>query len=144
MQKKLHYFYVFAAGALWGIISLFLKPLLDMGFSQMQTVTVRCLLAAAVLGVYMLLKDKQLFRFRLRDIWCFLGTGLLSLLFFSVCYFYSMTYNGVCVAVILLYTSPVFVMLLSLLLFKDKITYKKLMLTLTSFTLTSTYLNFRV
>ena len=87
MQKKLHYFYVFAAGALWGIISLFLKPLLDMGFSQMQTVTVRCLLAAAVLGVYMLLKDKQLFRFRFRDIWCFLGTGLLSLLFFSVCYF---------------------------------------------------------
>lgn len=126
MQKKLHYFYVFVAGALWGIISLFLKPLLDMGFSQMQTVTLRCLLAAAVLGIYMLLKDKSLFRFHLRDIWCFLGTGLLSLLFFSVCYFYSMTYNGVCVAVILLYTSPVFVMLLSLLLFKDKITYKKL------------------
>lgn len=126
MKDKLKYLYVFAAGSLWGIISLFLKPMLNLGFSQIQTVTLRCLVAAAVLGVYMLVKDKSLFRFKLRDIWCFLGTGLVSLMFFSICYFYSMTYNGVCVAVILLYTSPVFVMLLSLPLFKEKITYKKL------------------
>lgn len=126
MKDKLKYLYVFAAGSLWGIISLFLKPMLNLGFSQIQTVTLRCLVAAAVLGVYMLIKDKSLFRFKLRDIWCFIGTGLVSLMFFSICYFYSMTYNGVCVAVILLYTSPVFVMLLSLPLFKEKITYKKL------------------
>lgn len=126
MKDKLKYLYVFAAGSLWGIISLFLKPMLSLGFSQIQTVTLRCLVAAAVLGVYMLVKDKSLFRFKLRDIWCFIGTGLVSLMFFSICYFYSMTYNGVCVAVILLYTSPVFVMLLSLPLFKEKITYKKL------------------
>lgn len=126
MKDKLKYLYVFAAGSLWGIISLFLKPMLNLGFSQIQTVTLRCLVAAAVLGVYMLIKNKSLFRFKLRDIWCFIGTGLVSLMFFSICYFYSMTYNGVCVAVILLYTSPVFVMLLSLPLFKEKITYKKL------------------
>lgn len=126
MKDKLKYLYVFAAGSLWGIISLFLKPMLNLGFSQIQTVTLRCLVAAAVLGVYMLVKDKSLFRFKLRDVWCFIGTGLVSLMFFSICYFYSMTYNGVCVAVILLYTSPVFVMLLSLPLFKEKITYKKL------------------
>lgn len=126
MKNKLKFLYVFAAGVLWGIISLFLKPLLNMGFSQIQTVTIRCLVAAAFLGVIMLVRDKSLFKFRLRDVWCFLGTGLVSMMFFSICYFYSMTYNGVCVAVILLYTSPVFVMLLSLLLFKEKITYKKL------------------
>lgn len=127
MQKKRSYFYVLQAGALWGIISLFLKPLLAAGFSQIQTIAGRCLIAAAVLGIYMLAKDRSLFRFRLRDIWCFVGTGILSLLFFSVCYFYSMTYNGVCVAVVLLYTSPVFVMLLSALLFKEKVTYQKIL-----------------
>lgn len=126
MKDKLKYLYVFAAGCFWGIISLFLKPLLNMGFSQVQTVTFRCLIAALVLGIVILIKDKSLFKFKIRDLWCFLGTGLVSLMFFSICYFYSMTYNGVCVAVILLYTSPVFVMLLSLLLFKEKITYKKI------------------
>ena len=126
MKDKLKFLYVFAAGTLWGVISLFLKPLLNMGFSQIQTVTIRCLIAAAFLGGIMLVRDKSLFKFRLKDIWVFLGTGLLSQMFFSITYVYSMTYNGVCVAVILLYTSPVFVMLLSRILFKEKITYKKL------------------
>ena len=126
MKDKLKYLYVFAAGCFWGIISLFLKPLLNMGFSQIQTVTYRCLIAAFILGIVMCVKDKKLFKIKLRDLWCFLGTGLLSLMFFTLAYFYSMTYNGVCVAVILLYTSPVFVMLFSLLLFKEKITSKKI------------------
>ena len=125
MKDKLKYLYVFAAGCFWGIISLFLKPLLNNGFTQIQTVSLRCIIAAVVLGVIMLIKDKNLFKFKLRDLWCFVGTGIISLMFFSITYFYSMTYNGVCVAVILLYTSPVFVMLMSLLLFKEKITYKK-------------------
>lgn len=126
MKQKIKYLYVFAAGCFWGIISLFLKPLLNMGFTQVQTVTLRCLIAAFILGIVMVITDKNLFKFKLRDLWCFLGTGLLSLMFFSLTYFYSMTYNGVCVAVILLYTSPVFVMLFSLLLFKEKITSKKI------------------
>ena len=126
MKDKLKYLYVFAAGCFWGIISLFLKPLLNLGFSQIQTVTYRCLIAAFILGIVMCVKDKKLFKIKLRDLWCFLGTGLLSLMFFTLAYFYSMTYNGVCVAVILLYTSPVFVMLFSLLLFKEKITSKKI------------------
>lgn len=140
MNDKLKYLYVFAAGCFWGIISLFLKPLLDMGFTQVQTVTLRCLIAAFILGIIMLITDKKSFKIKLKDLWCFFGTGLLSLMFFSLTYFYSMTYNGVCVAVILLYTSPVFVMLLSLLLFKEKITSKKikaLVLTIVGCTLVS-------
>ncbi len=126
MKDKLKYLYIFAAGCLWGIISLFLKPLLKMGFTQVQTVTLRCLIAAFILGIIMFVVDKKLFKIKLKDLWCFIGTGLLSLMFFSLSYFYSMTYNGVCVAVILLYTSPIFVMLMSLLLFKEKITKNKL------------------
>ncbi len=126
MKDKLKYLYVFSAGCCWGIISLFLKPLLNMGFTQVQTVALRCLVAALILGIYMFVNDKSLFKFKLKDIWCFLGTGLVSLMFFSITYFYSMTYNGVCVAVILLYTSPVFVMLMSLFLFKESINSKKI------------------
>ncbi len=126
LKDKINYLCVFGAGCLWGIISLFLKPLLNLGFTQVQTVALRCLVAALILGVYMAVNEKELFKIKLKDLWVFLGTGLLSLMFFSITYFYSMTYNGVCVAVILLYTSPVFVMLFSLLLFKEKVTIKKI------------------
>lgn len=69
MKDKLKYLYVFAAGCFWGIISLFLKPLLNNGFTQIQTVSLRCIIAAVVLGVIMLIKDKNLFKFKLRDLW---------------------------------------------------------------------------
>lgn len=126
IKAKISYLYVFGAGVSWGIISLFLKPLLNSGFTQIQTVTVRCLTAAAALGAVMLVSDRKSFKIKLRDIWCFLGTGIVSMMFFSVSYFYSMTYNGVCIAVILLYTSPVFVMLFSKILFREKITVLKI------------------
>lgn len=126
IKAKISYLYVFGAGVSWGIISLFLKPLLNSGFTQIQTVTVRCLIAAAALGAVMLVSDRKSFKINPRDIWCFLGTGIVSMMFFSVSYFYSMTYNGVCIAVILLYTSPVFVMLFSKVLFREKITALKI------------------
>lgn len=126
IKSKINYLYVLGAGASWGIISLFLKPLLSSGFTQIQTVTVRCLIAAAALGLIMLVTDRKSFKMNFRDIWCFLGTGIVSMMFFSVSYFYSMTYNGVCIAVILLYTSPVFVMLFSKILFGEKITVLKI------------------
>lgn len=126
LKDKVYYLYVFMAGASWGIISLFLKPLLNAGFTQIQTVTVRCLIAAVALGIIMLFTDRKSFKIHLRDLWCFLGTGIVSVMFFSISYFYSMTYNGVCIAVILLYTSPIFVMLLSKILFKEKITTLKI------------------
>lgn len=126
IKNKINYLYIFGAGVSWGIISLFLKPLLNSGFTQIQTVAVRCLIAAATLFAVMLMSDRKAFRLKLRDIWCFFGTGIVSMLFFSVSYFYSMTYNGVCIAVILLYTSPVFVMLFSRILFGEKITAFKI------------------
>jgi len=56
----------------------------------------------------------------------FAGTGVISLTFFSVCYFHTIIESGASVAVILLYTSPVFVLLLSALIFKEKITKFKI------------------
>lgn len=126
IKDKINYLYVLGAGVSWGIISLFLKPLLNGGFTQIQTVAVRCLIAAAVLGVIMLVSDRKAFKIAIKDLWCFFGTGIVSMMFFSISYFYSMTYNGVCIAVILLYTSPVFVMLFSRILFKEKITVLKI------------------
>ena len=126
IKDKINYLYVLGAGVSWGIISLFLKPLLNSGFTQIQTVAVRCLIAAAMLGVIMLVSDRKAFKIALKDLWCFFGTGIVSMMFFSISYFYSMTYNGICIAVILLYTSPVFVMLFSRILFKEKITVLKI------------------
>ena len=52
----------------------------------------------------------------------FVGTGIVSVVLFNVCYFYTMIKSQASIAVVLLYTSPVFVMLLSALIFHERIT----------------------
>ena len=62
-----------------------------------------------------------------------MGTGVISLTFFSLCYFYTILESGASVAVILLYTSPIFVLLMSVLFFKEKITFVKIVALILTF-----------
>lgn len=66
-------------------------------------------------------------KFHPKDTWCFIGTGLVSIVFFSYCYFRNVEESSAAVAGILMYTSPIFVTLLSSIFFKEKITKAKLL-----------------
>lgn len=112
------------AGVLWGLIGLFTRALSNMSFSALEITFLRALVTASGLALLML-KNPQLFRLRLKDLWMFLGSGLLSITMFNICYFRSIEMNGLSVAVVLLYTSGFFVLLFSALLFKEKVTWFK-------------------
>ena len=116
---------VLAAGILWGMISLFVKPLSAAGLGSLQIAAVRMLVASPLFTAFVALRSPALLRVRLRDLWMFAGTGICSVALFNVCYFYTIIHGEASVAVVLLYTSPVFILLLSALFFKDKITARK-------------------
>jgi drug/metabolite transporter (DMT)-like permease len=75
----------------------------------------------AGLGAWLLLMDREALRIRRKDLWCFIGTGMLSLLLFNWCFFGAIKETGMAVAGILLYTAPAFVTVMSALLFKEKL-----------------------
>ena len=117
---------VLLSGILWGVISLFIRRLSAAGLSAMQICFVRLLIAAPVFVVAALVFSPARMRIRLRDVWIFLGTGVVSVLLFNTFYFYTIIHSEASVAVVLLYTSPIFVMLFSALLFKERITPEKI------------------
>ncbi len=125
-MKNAGYLYVSCAAFLWGIISIFVSHMNTLGFATMDIVFFRSLVTAVLMCVYILLKDKNLFKINLRDIWIFIGSGVVSFVFFSFCYFTAMRLTSVSVAAVLLYTSPIFVMLFSCILFKERITKTKI------------------
>lgn len=125
-MKKISYLYIIAAAVLWGGIGIFFKLLNGIGFSQIQIVAIRVTSAAIVLSTYVFFRNKKLFKIKWKDCWCFIGTGIISLVFFNWCYFIAINYTSLAVAAVLLYTSPIFVMLLSALLFKEKINLQKI------------------
>ena len=127
-------FFIMLAAALWGGIGVFFNLLRTAGFTPMQAVAIRVFTAAAALTLYLFIKDRALFRIHLRDWWCFAGTGILSLIFFNWCYFTAIEKTSLAVAAVLLYTSPIFVMLFSALLFREAITRRKILALAMTFT----------
>ena len=121
------------AGILWGCISLFLKPITAAGLSSLQVMMIRGLLSAFFMFVFLAVKDRKLLKIEIKDIWMFIGTGIVSLTFFSICYFKTILEVGTSIAVILLYTSPIFVLLMSVILFRERITLKKIIALLMTF-----------
>ena len=128
MKNSVYSMFVILSGVLWGIISTFLKGLYSAGFSALQVMFFRGFISSVFMAIFVFVKDKSLLKFKLKDIWLFLGTGVISLTFFSLCYFYTILESGASVAVILLYTSPIFVLIMSVLFFKEKITLVKFLL----------------
>lgn len=117
---------VILAGILWGCISIFIRRLSAAGFDSLEISFIRLVIAALCFTGYLAIRDRKKLRVRLRDCWMFIGTGIISVALFNTCYFYTMINSQASIAVVLLYTSPVFVMILSAILFHEKITLRKL------------------
>lgn len=123
--KKLAVLFVLIAGTLWGCIGIFVRRYNALGLSSMQTVVVRMVIASVIFTLFVLIYKPRLFKIRLKDLWCFLGSGVISVGFFTYCYFTSIELSSLSVAAVLLYTAPAFVMLFSLIFFKEKMTAAK-------------------
>lgn len=124
-MKSLSYGFVLAAAILWGIISIFVNKLYSFGFTPIQIVSTRAVFASIILILYLMLTNKKYLKIRPADIKYFIGTGLLSFAFFNWCLFVAIKNTSVSIATILMYTAPAFVMLLSAVLFKEKLTLVK-------------------
>lgn len=94
--------------------------------ASMEIVALRVYGSAMILVLALLLYNRKLMRIKLKDSWCFVGTGVISIVFFSYCYFRNVTVSSVAVSSILMYTSPIWVMLLSRLVFAERIGKRKL------------------
>jgi len=127
MSRKTGTLFIISAASLWGTISVFVTLLTSLGLSSMQISAVRSCAAPLFLVPFLWFKDKQLLFIAPRDWYYFFGTGIVSLLFFNWCYFNTIKAASVSVAAVLLYTSPIFVVLMSAVLFGEKLTKFKLL-----------------
>lgn len=125
-MKKLAPFLVILAGCLWGTMGIFVRHLNAIGLEAMEIVEARAVLTAAAMFAALVLFRRDLLRVNIRDLWVFAGGGIVSVILFNFCYFQTIQRASLSTAAILLYTSPVFVLLLSVPLFGEKLTRKKL------------------
>lgn len=125
---------IILAACFWGSMGIFVRKLGEYGFSSIQIVSIRVTIAALIFCIVLLIKDKKGFRISPRDIPLFVGLGWGSILFFTVCYFSAIAIMSLSTAAILLYTSPIWIMLMSMLIFHEKMNKGKLVALILAFT----------
>jgi drug/metabolite transporter, DME family len=114
------------SAALWGIIAIFVRKLAFLGFTSMEIVTLRVVTAVLLLGIIGITKYPGQMKIHFADSKYFIGTGIFSIVLFNWCYFTSINQLSLSFSVILLYTAPTFVVMLSYLFLKESMDSMKI------------------
>lgn len=124
---------ILAAGTLWGIMGIFVRKLSTYGFSSIQIASLRIIFGALIFFAITAVAKRELLKIKVQDVGIFIGMGLISLLLFTICYFTTINMASLSVAAILLYTSPIWVMPMSLVCFREKMTKRKVLAVVMAF-----------
>lgn len=113
------------AGVLFGSAGTFIRVLQEAQFNTVTIVAQRAVFAAVFLALILPLYDKEILKIRLKDLWLFALSGVCGITVMNLCYNIAMKELTMSFAAVLLSVFPVFVLLFSAVLFKEKITLKK-------------------
>lgn len=120
------YLSILLGGACWGLLGLFNRRLLAGGLLPRNVVLIRNLGGLLLLAAILLIADRDALKINWRHLPWFFGTGVVSVLLFTLLYFSCQQYCSLAVAGVLLYTAPTFVVLASAVLWREPITRRKL------------------
>ena len=128
MEKKsyLGNILIIVAGLCWGSVGIFVRHLNKLGFTSIQVACLRLTTAGILFALILLIRNPKGFKIKIRDLPLFLALGIVSILFFTCCYFTAIRLMTMSTAAILLYTSPIWVMILAIFFLKEKITVQKI------------------
>ena len=132
MNKTSQLFIIYAAVS-WGLVGIWARYLSAAGFSFAEMAAARCVIAAAGLFAFLLLTNRKLVKIKIRDVWVFILKGSVGL---ALCFiFYFITANTITLSAttILLYVAPFLVMVISALVFRERITPEKICALLIAF-----------
>ena len=120
---------VLIAGMLWGTIGFFATLLSQLGMEAGPVAFFRVLSATIVLAIILLVKGKgtSLFAISKKGLFSCMLVGFISQALYNVCYMHAIEQGGMATAAVFLYTSPIYVAILSRILFKEPLTSNKIM-----------------
>lgn len=123
-MKTKAFIYIILAGIFWGTSGIFVHYLSPIGLSSMHLTAIRGFVAAVIMIIYSFLKNKSLFKINTKQLIFLIFTGA-AMFLTAFCYYSSMKASSVSTAVILMYTSSIFVLIYSVLFLGEKMTMLK-------------------
>ena len=120
-MKKRAILFIVIAGILWGTSGLFSHAFSQYGYTALQKTAVRGSVALICMLVFVLIRQRGAFRIPVRSIPLYVAIGA-CLFGAAASYYAAMEFSSVATAVVLMYTSPIYVLIFSVLFFGEKLT----------------------
>lgn len=126
-DQSLGYLLVLIAGSLWGTIGYFATLLSDLRMRADSVAFFRLLSASIMLSLVLIVKGRglKLFRITKRGFISCVLIGFISQAVYNISYMYAIEQGGMASAAVFLYTSPIYVALLSKFFFGEALTKRK-------------------
>ncbi|MBR7160342.1 MAG: EamA family transporter [Clostridia bacterium] len=123
-MKKFAIFLIVGASIFWGFMGTFVNVLTSdsIGFTSMHLISYRTLVTGLILLGYLLIFDRKSLVIPKKHIPMVILSAILTVVVFNIAYISAIRLNGMSVASVLLYTSPVFVTIISIFVFKERLT----------------------
>lgn len=114
------------AAVLWGTNGIFVHLLSEYGATGAQITVLRYMTVPVVLFIYLMIADRNQLRINKKDIKWFALNGMIGLFGFAIFYTYSIQKVGMGTAAVLIYLMPTLVSLYGVVVHKEKLTAKKI------------------
>lgn len=115
---------ILGAASLWATFGIFAKHLYAAGFAPLELASVRAVVGFGGFALVLaprLLRQRRRISFVAADVRFFAAYGVVGYALFTYVFFAALERTSVSIAVALLYTAPAFVMLMSAVLWKERI-----------------------
>ena len=119
---------VIMAGICWGTLGIFSTQLGKLGLDSFAITTLRIVTAGAMVLVLLPSLYRTFLSMRTKEWLSLMTQSLIGVLGMTLCYFYAVSQVGVSMAVALLYTAPVFSLVLAKLILGEQISVKSALL----------------
>ncbi|PRO66327.1 EamA family transporter [Alkalicoccus urumqiensis] len=124
-RQSFGYILVIAGAACWGLTGLFVDQLYQAGFTPWQVVAARMSSSAFVLFLVLILFEREHLRIDRRDLPYLILLGLCGMSLFNGFYFAVMDRASLAIAVVFVYTSPIFASLIAKFAFGEQLSLQK-------------------
>lgn len=123
---KYGYWLVALAGACWGMMGVLTRGLSNVGFDSLEIASLRPTVAVLFYVLFNLIKNPKIFKIDSKGLLFFLIYGVVTFDGMFLSFTYAVEYTSIATASVLLFTSPIMVMVMSRIIFKEKLTNKKI------------------
>lgn len=112
--------FLLIAVVFWGTAAPFGKYLIVTRFDTLTITQARSSLAFILLAFFFTIKDRSVFRIKIRDIWKLAVIGIVGLAVTNFTYYFTVKESTVATAILVQYTAPVWVLLYSVWILKEE------------------------